>query len=312
MRHRRTALALAVASSLLLAACGSSGTKGSGDSGTNGSGGGSGHPSPAAAHAPLHAMLPASVQKAGVLTVATDASYPPFEFYASDNKTIVGADPDFARALGNLLGVRFELRNTGFDGIVAGIAAQKFQLAMSGMADTRDRQKQISFVDYANNGDAFIASKGDAKNYPTWTSLCGHNVAIQTGTDTVADLQAQSKKCTHNGKRAITISDYGTQDQGVLAVTSGRSVVLVSSGGSAGYIAAQSHGQLASIVPPDNPPGSTGALGIALAKDQTALAKALLAAVTALIKDGTYAKIMNKWGLTQCCAIKTSAINGGT
>ncbi len=291
-------LVLTMTGAALLTACGSSGD------------GGGSSPGPThAANSALHDMLPASVQKSGTLTVATDASYPPFEFYESDNKTLGGADIELAKALGSQLGVTFKLQNTAFDGIVPGLAADKFDLAMSGIADIAVRQKQVSFVDYATNGDAFLTLKADASKYPSWKSLCGINVAVQSGTDMVDDLHKKTKECTDAGKSAITISDYQTQTQSVLAVTSGRSKVLVSTGGSATYIAKQSNGQLAAIVPPDNPPGTFGTLGIALPKDQQQLAQALQAAVNELIKDGTYTKIMDKWGLTGCCTLDKATIN---
>jgi polar amino acid transport system substrate-binding protein len=305
MRNRRIgiAVALTAVAASVLSACSSSGSSPSG--GDKGTSGVSVHADAAARN-----LLPAAVKSSGKLTVATDASYPPFEFYASDNKTLEGADIDLAKAIGSELGITMDLQNASFDGIVTGIAAGKYDLAMSGMADRLDREKQVSFVDYAANGDAFLVLTPDKATYPTWASLCGLNVAVQSGTTMVSDVQAQSAKCTSSGKKGITASDYQTQNQGVLALTSGRSKVLISTGGSAAYIASQSNGQFASLTPSDNPPGTTGKLGIALGKDQTQLAKALQAAVSQLITDGSYQKIMTKWGLTQCCTVTQPSING--
>jgi polar amino acid transport system substrate-binding protein len=260
------------------------------------------------ADAAIHAMLPDAVKNAGTITVATDASYPPFEFFDTDNKTIIGADAELAQALGDVMGVKMPLQNTDFSGIVPGIAAGKFSVAMSGLADTATRQQQITFVDYAANGDAFLVNKG--ANYPSWASLCGLNVAVQSGTTMVDDVQTASTKCTEAGKKAITSSNYTRQEEGVLALRSGRSSVLVSTGGSAAYIATQSNGQF-TVVNPSDPLKEAGVLGIGVAKDQTQLAQALQKALKVLVDNGTYDKIMKKWNLADCCANKAGTINGG-
>lgn len=304
MRRRIIGLmAPAVLTLSVLAGCGS-GT-GSGSASTDSSSTAAAAPSTDAA---IHDMLPDSVKSAGVLTVATDASYPPFEFFDTDNKTIIGADADLAQALGAVMGVKMQLQNTDFSGIVPGIAAGKFNVAMTGLADTAARQEKVTFVDYAANGDAFLEAK--SASYKSWASLCGLNVAVQSGTTMVDDVNTASANCTKAGKKAITASSYTRQEEGVLALRSGRSAVLVSTGGSAAYIATQSNGQFA-VVNPSDPLKAQGVLGIGVAKDQPALAQALQKALKVLVDNGTYDKIMKKWNLADCCSNKSGTINAG-
>jgi polar amino acid transport system substrate-binding protein len=276
----------------------------------SGSSSGSGATSAAvpAADAAIHALLPEAVRKSGKLTVASDASYPPFEFFDTDNKTLVGADIELAHALGGVLGVTMQPQNTDFSGIVPGLAAGKFDVAMTGLADTKTRQDKVTFVDYATNGDAFLVLKN--ANYPSWASLCGLNVAVQSGTTMVDDLQTTSTNCTKGGKKAITVSNYSRQEEGVLALRSGRSAALVSTGGSAAYIATQSEGQFV-VVNPSDPLKEPGVLGIGVAKGQDALAQALQKALKVLVDNGTYDTIMKKWNLADCCSNKTGTINAG-
>src|SRR5205807_6075478 len=108
---RRPSLALALVATtaaFVLTAC-SSGSSG-GDTKVKTSGGGT--------DAAAIAKLPASLQHGGTVKVATDASYAPNEFFASDNKTVVGMDVDLGHAIGKELGLTFDFTNVSFDSII--------------------------------------------------------------------------------------------------------------------------------------------------------------------------------------------------
>ena len=71
----------------------------------------------------LHAMLPEKNRTSGVLNLATDAHYPPCESFAEDNKTMVGWEPDFWNALGQVMGVKVQAESTAFAGLIPGVAS---------------------------------------------------------------------------------------------------------------------------------------------------------------------------------------------
>src|SRR5262249_35996104 len=110
-----------------------------------------------AADKTLSAMVPAKIRTAGTIRVATDATYPPFESVAKDNKTLEGADIDLIKGIASLLGLKAGLQNASFDAIVPGIAAGKFDVAVSGILDRPSRREHIDFVDYAMNSTMFFA-----------------------------------------------------------------------------------------------------------------------------------------------------------
>lgn len=317
-RHNTLALAAAALCAVALAACGSSPSSSTSTASASTSASAPASSSASASAAPslsanptLVAELPAAIKASGTLTVATDASYPPFEFYASNNKTIIGADAQLATAIAQLLGLKVDLINTPFDGIVAGIAADKWDVSLSGIADTSARQQQVNFVDYSSNGDAFLVLSADASKYPSWTSLCGQTVAIESGTTMVSDAQTASGTCTKAGKGAIKVDSYQTQSAGVLALTSNRAAVLISTGGSAGYIAEQSNGQFA-VVNPSDPLRARAFLGVAVPKSDPGLDKPLQGALSELLSDGIYTSIMTQWGLNTCCTVSKITINDAT
>ena len=106
-------------------------------------------------------MLPADIQHAGVVRVASGVSFPPMEFFDTDNKTVLGFDADLGKALGEVLGVEFEFQNTNFDGIIGGLNAGRYDLGLTSMIDKKERQETVDFVDYLNSGVAFMTAKGN-------------------------------------------------------------------------------------------------------------------------------------------------------
>lgn len=249
------------------------------------------------------AKVPASLKTKGTLTVAADASYAPNEFIAPDGKTVIGMDADLAKALGATLGLKVTIVDAGFDGIIPGLASGKYDLGMSSFTDTKAREKVVDFVTYFSAGTAFFIKTGG----PTINSLadlCGHTVAVETGTTQADDATAQSKACTKAGKKPVTVQVYPKQDGANLALASGRAEVSMADSPVAAYQVTQSHGQFQLT----GKPYGTAPYGIAIPKGN-GMAAPVLAAVKDLMADGTYTKILKTWNI-ESGAITSPVING--
>ncbi|MFC9063404.1 transporter substrate-binding domain-containing protein, partial [Streptomyces sp. NPDC057074] len=173
--HSRLAAvgAIAVAGALLLTGCGDQ-TENS-DSGSD---------NQSSSGAPLADKLPQSIRDKGTVKVGSDIAYAPVEFKDDSGKT-VGIDPDLADALGKQLGVKFEFENGTFDTLITGLRSKRYDIAMSAMTDTKDRQEGIDsdtgkkvgqgvdFVDYFTAGVSIYTKKGDDQGIKTWSDLCG-------------------------------------------------------------------------------------------------------------------------------------------
>lgn len=248
------------------------------------------------------AGLPAKYKAKGVLTVASDASYAPMEFMGKDGKTIVGADVDLGHAIGKVLGVKLKFVNVSFDSIIPGLQSGKYDLGMSAFSDTKKREQVVDFVTYLVAGTSFYVKHGGQK-VGGLADLCGKTVAIEKGTIQVDDANAQNKKCIAAGKSPVTVSVFPDQNGANLAIASGRAQVGMADSPVAAWIVKESRGQFElSGKAYNNVP-----YGIIMQKN-SGLAKPLRAAVQHLMKSGEYAKILNKWGITQG-ALKTSQIN---
>jgi polar amino acid transport system substrate-binding protein len=286
-----------------LAACGSS-SSGSSSSSSSSSGSGSGGSSSASSASTPSAdpavakLVPASIKSKGTLTVAADASYAPDEFFAPDGHTIIGMDADLAKALAGVMGLKADVVNAGFDAIIPGLAAHKYDLGASSFTDTKEREKTVDFVTYFSAGTSFYVKAQGGPNITSLASLCGHSVAVEKGTTQQADVEKQAKKCH------VNLQTFPDQNGANLALSSGRAEVGMADSPVADYQVKKSNGKFKL----SGQPYGTAPYGIAIPKD-SGLQKPVLAAMKALQADGTYMKILKKWGV-QDGAISDFKING--
>jgi polar amino acid transport system substrate-binding protein len=256
-----------------------------------------------AAVSSIASQVPASIKSAGTLTVAADATYAPNEFIAPDGHTVIGMDADLAKALGQVMGLKVAMQNATFDTIIPGLASGKYSLGMSSFTDTKARQATVDFVTYLVAGTSFYIKSGG----PAVTSLadlCGKTVAVEKGTTQQSDAQGQSTKCTSAGKPAVTLQVYNDQNAVNLALSSGRAVVAMADSPVAAYQVKLSNGTFKL----SGSPYGSAPYGIAIPKNN-GMAKPVLAALKHLMANGTYIKILTKWGVEQG-AITNPQING--
>ena len=296
--RRGLAVVTAAGLSLALAACGSS-SKSSSTSPSSSA--------PAAsASAGSSIAVPANIKSKGTLTVATDPSYAPNEFFDTDNKTIIGMDVDLAKALGGALGLKVNVVKADFAGIIPGLAANKYDLSLSSFTDNKEREKTVDFVTYFTAGTSLMVKTGNPDKL-TPDTLCGKKVAVEKGTvQEDPDLPTRSKACTAAGRAAITTLSYPDQSGANLALSSGRADAVLADSPVADYAAKQSNGQFEIA-------GSsydTAPYGIAIPKTN-GLTQPVLAALKKVMADGTYATILKKWGISDG-AITDPKINGAT
>jgi polar amino acid transport system substrate-binding protein len=290
-----------VATAALAAACGGSssggGTPTGGSSSSSGGGSAGGSVNQQAV-----AKLPAAIKSAGVVKVATDASYAPNEFFASNNKTIEGMDVDLGNAIGKELGLKFQFSNVSFDSIIPALG-NRYDLGMSSFTDNKDREKVVDMVDYFSAGTSFMVKSSSTLNPTSVASLCGHTVAAEKGTVQLDAINAQAKKCKLN---VLALPD---QNQANLALQSGRADVVLADSPVNAYAAKQSNGAFKIV----GKQYGTAPYGIAVPKSAKykGLAQAIQIALKDLSAKGTYMQILKRWGI-ESGAIANFTIDGAT
>lgn len=276
-RTRRTAALIAAASMLAVAGCGDD-EKETGGSGTD-------EPGAAAIAAP------AAIKDAGKLVFCSDIAYPPMEFY--EGSTPKGADIDIAEELADRMDVEAEFINTGFDGIIAALKADKCDAIISSLTNSPERAKEISFVDYAQFGLAVLVKKGDTSVSST-DDLAGKNVAVQVGTTTKQVLEAESKKLEAAGKPKIKVTVFPKDTDAANALRTGKVDAYITDAPPAAYFVKQAPNdfQLAATPQIDAAP-----VGIGIRKDDTELQTAIKSGIDAMTTDGELKETLTEWEL---------------
>ena len=139
------AVALAVVMSVsMLAGCGSSNDKKSAESSTSANG-----------------TATVKTAKDGVLTMATNATFPPYESYEGND--IVGIDADIAKAIADKLGLKLEIQDMEFNSIITAVQSGKADLGLAGMTVTDERKQSVDFTDsYATGIQSVIVKEGSS------------------------------------------------------------------------------------------------------------------------------------------------------
>nr|WP_086856903.1 ABC transporter substrate-binding protein [Amycolatopsis lexingtonensis] len=250
----------------------------------------------------LAALVPAAVKSDGKIVVGQDQSYPPNEF--QDGGKATGFDVDLGTAIGQVLGVQMEFQNSSFDGIIPGISAKKYEMGMSSFSINADRLQSVDMISYYSAGTSLAVLKGNPDGLKV-DDLCGKKIAVQKGTTQVEDLDKKNAACTGGGKPAIEVTQLQAQTDVNLALTAKRVQGELADSPVIDYAVKQTNGQLESV----GAPYDTAPYGIVLPKGSGDYGKAVQGAIQKLIDNGTYKKILDKWGLNATGAVTKSEIN---
>jgi polar amino acid transport system substrate-binding protein len=239
------------------------------------------------------------------IIAAADPSLLPYNFVGDDGSTWEGINVDIAAALSKELGKTIEFESAGFDTIIPGLASGRFDLALTGMFDTIERQKTVDFVDYLAAKNNFLSSK-DFRDVESMDDLCGVTVGIPGGALEADLLATASTACTDAGDAAITVNEYADLDATILALTSGRIEVTPNDSAANAYVLAANEDTLKTSGGYLN----EGYFAAAFPKDSELTAE-VEDAFMAIIDNGDYAAILADWGIDDR-GLDAPIINGAT
>lgn len=244
----------------------------------------------------------ARIKKAGRIVIATDALYPPDEFKQGDR--IVGFDVDLGTAVARKIGVKAEFQDVKFETIMPALSAGEYDASLSSITDTPDRESRFDFVTYLAAGTMLMVRKGNPKRLrPDGTSLCGRRIAVETGTTqedelvakTVAkpDAGARLDACRNAGRPAPVRMSFDDQEAADRALARGAADAVLADAPCVLYGARQAPARFEV----SGPPYGRALYGIAVPKHHDGLRAAILQALKDLMSDGTYRRLVARWGL---------------
>ena len=244
---------------------------------------------PAGTVTPAEAPAAAPELEDGVLQVGADIAYAPMEFFEEGTENAMGLDIDLAGAIAEELGVEAEFVNTGWDGIIPALEAARFDVIMSSMTITEERQQEIDFVAYFTAGTGILVEAGNPQEIETLADLCGKTVAAQVGTIQVEQMEAQNEECEDE----INIVTFDLNPMAVEQLRLGRADAVLADYPVAGYDAILSEGELEVV----GEQFESAPYGVGLRKDSTELKAAIEDALEAIMDSGEYDDILAEWGL---------------
>lgn len=227
------------------------------------------------------------------LVVGTNIGYPPFEQNDSSGQ-LVGFDVDIMDAVGAAMQTKVKFVNASFDSLIPSLAAGRYSAVISALTDDTAREKVVTFVDYFVAGSQAVVPAGNPHHITGLSSLCGLTVGVGAGSSEYTQAQAYSSTCTASGKPAIQLQTFANGVAAVTALESGRLDAALLDSGPAAYSVKTASGKLAlGGAPYDESP-----YGIAVELSNKALANKIRTALKTMIENGTYHKLLVKWGVT--------------
>lgn len=237
----------------------------------------------------IAAMLPESYQ-GGSFTAAINANVPPVKF-VDDAGEINGLNPELLRAAARVMGVEVTFQEATFDSLVPGLESKRFDVIAS-VGDYVERQTNIDFIDYLQNGTAIIAPTGFEKDEVKPGDLCGLSIGYVRGTSQQGNLEAANQECAAAGEPAIKINAYQDGGAGVLSVKSGAADGFWGDLPPMAYNV-QTDPDVFKLIYTEQ----DSVVGIGVNKDNAEFRDALRAALLKLVDDGVYDELLDQWGL---------------
>lgn len=215
----------------------------------------------------------------GTLTMATNAYFPPYEYYEGDE--IVGIDAEIAAAVAEKLGLQLVIEDMEFDSIITAVETGKADMGLAGMTVTEDRLQNVNFSDTYATGIQSVIVKEDS-DIASLDDLAGKMIGVQLGT--TGDIYASGDYGEDH------VDKYNKGNDAVMALLSGKvDAVIIDNEPAKSYVAANEGLKILDTE------YAIEDYAAAINKDNTALLDAINGALKELTEDGTLASIVSKY-----------------
>jgi ABC-type amino acid transport substrate-binding protein/predicted Ser/Thr protein kinase len=237
----------------------------------------------------IAATVPADIRATGRLVIGVNVPYAPNEFKNS-NGEIVGFDVDLMNAAARTLGLIPDYRDAAFDSIIPLVQGKTFNVGMSSVTDTKEREASVDFVTYFKAGTLWARRPGSSVEPD---AACGMKVGVAQGViQDTHEIPAKSDACVAAGMAPIEKAVYPSQDEVTAALVAGEVDAMSADLPVTGFAIKLSRGELeaAGEVFDSAPYGWPVAKG-------SALAESLRQALEQVMSTGEYKTIATMWGV---------------
>jgi polar amino acid transport system substrate-binding protein len=243
----------------------------------------------ATAHA---AELPDAIKQTGALRLTVNSTYAPMEYRDPATNELVGLDIDLANALAKRLNVKIIWSETPFAELIPSLQTKRADLIISGISDRGSRREAADFIDYLTTGPQFFVLADNAAK--SAVDLCGKKVGTTRSTSFPVEIEKWSKQnCESSGKPAMQYVPGENSIDVRNQLKQGRIDAAVQGSETLPYAQQQEAGKYRVV----GEPFATGYQGIMFRKDDAALREVVTEHLAAMIADGSYKGILDKYGL---------------
>ena len=221
----------------------------------------------------------------GVLIMASNAYFPPYEYY--EGEEVVGIDVEIAQAIADKLGLTLKVEDMEFDSIITAVQGGKADMGLAGMTVTPDRQENVNFSDSYANGVQVVIVKEDSEIATPDDLADGKKIGVQLGT--TGDTYA-SDTPENGGYGEENVEKYSKGADAVMALAQGKVDAVIIDNEPAKSFVESTEGL--KILDTEYTNEDYAA---AISKDNEALLNAVNGALTELKADGTIQSILDKY-----------------
>ncbi|MEV6328945.1 ABC transporter substrate-binding protein [Streptomyces sp. NPDC051909] len=256
----------------------------------------------------IAAEVPEEIRRRGTLEIVdSSGSAAPLTFHATDNKTVIGVEPDLAYLVADVLGLKPHINTVSWENIFVGLDSAKYDVGFSNITVTEERKEKYDFATYREDNLGFEAKKGSGLKITGPEDVAGRTVAVSSGTNQEKLLVEWSRENEKAGRKPVDIKYYQNDSDTYLALQSGRIDLYLGPNPTAAYHAATT-GRTEVVGTYSGAGATLQGLIAATTKKDSGLAEPLADALNEVIKNGTYAQVLKRWGLSDE-AVSTSQIN---
>ena len=252
------------------------------------------------------AELPESIKQAGALRLTVNSPYAPMEYRDPATNQLVGLDIDLANEIAKRLGVQIVWSETLFAELIPSLQTKLADFIISGISDLISRREMADFVDYLTTGPQFFVLTENAAK--STIDLCGKKVGMTRSTSFPIEIEKWSKQnCEAGGKPAVQYVPGENSIDVRNQLKQDRIDAAVQGSETLPYAQQQEVGKYRVV----GEPFSTGYQGIMFRKDDAALREVVTQHLAAMMADGSYKAILDKYGLG-ANAVAQPMMNAGT
>lgn len=243
-------------------------------------------------------LVPAEVKARGTLRVGSQQTFPPVEFREPGKTEVTGVSADLLAEVARRLGLKLEYIQGEYASLISGVEADRFDIASGGISDTEEREQKLDFVNYMYSGGAMmtLADNSTLASAKSIDDFCGKVTATLLGSRVIMGVvEAASERCTKASKPAIKTEQLPSAPDARMQLDLKRVDAYMGDFPALVYMGTQFPGRYKIV-------GGNYILtpyitSWGFAKNRAGLRDAVQKAMQEMQKDGSYQKLMDKWGV---------------